>query len=42
MEIKKKIIATAIICLLALLTVSIFTGFWKKQEESSQTSTEKS
>ena len=36
MEIKKKIIATAIICLLALLTVSIFTGFWKKQEDRVQ------
>ena len=36
MEIKKKITATAIICLLALLTVSIFTGFWKKQEDRVQ------
>ena len=31
MDTKKKILATAIICLLVLAAVSIFAGFWKKQ-----------
>ena len=32
METKKKILATAIICLLVLLMVSVHAGFWKKQQ----------
>ena len=31
MEVKKKIIATAITCVLVLLAVSVFTGFWTRQ-----------
>ncbi len=36
METKKKILATAVICLLVLLAVSIFAGFWKKQQDGIQ------
>ena len=32
MDAKKKILATAITCVLVLLAVSVFTGFWTRQD----------
>ena len=32
MNAKKKILATAITCVLVLLAVSVFTGFWTRQD----------